>query len=137
IVAVARFDLRIDGVADARADRGGLPEIERRARDRLQLAGRDQALIYRREAVGIDHYLVSEYIAFSRQIEVGVVYKIADLRLGGSCRIVDLQLVLIGQRITRLCRQSPRKILLAFLAYISQLKRRTVVTGDFFGHPDV
>ena len=57
VVALAELDLLVVGV-DARADGSRLAEVERRARDRPQLAGRDQRRVHRRVPVGVDHDLV-------------------------------------------------------------------------------
>ena len=54
----------------------GLPEVERRARDRLQLAGRDQALAptgVKRSAKSCSMWSRIVAVALAGEVEVGVV----------------------------------------------------------------
>ena len=69
-------------VADAGADRVRGAEVEGRAVDRGDLAGRDQSLVGRREMVGVEGQLVAEDRAgaFAGEVEIGVVGQVDDGR---------------------------------------------------------
>ena len=110
VVAFAELDLLIVGI-DARADGGGLGEIERRAGDGLQFAGGDQVGVHGGEAVGIDHDFVAQDVAFALagEVEVGVVGQVDDGRLVGGGGVVDLELVLRGERVDHLRVRVPGK----------------------------
>ena len=71
VVSLCVPKLLIVGV-DARADRRRGPKIERRAAHRRELAGWNERLIDRREAVGIDRELMAQDIAapLAGQVEV-------------------------------------------------------------------
>src|ERR1044071_8832689 len=71
-VALAVFELLIV-LVDARADGRGGGEVEWRALHRLQLAGGNEPIVDRREAVGGDHHLVAEDVALAGKIEIRVV----------------------------------------------------------------
>ena len=83
IVAAAVLQLRIR-LIDARADRGRLAEIERRAFNRRELARRNQRRIDRRVAIGVDRQLVTEDVARSGEIEVAVLRQV-DVRRPCRC----------------------------------------------------
>ena len=87
--------------ADARADRGRLPEIERRAFDRRELAGGNQRRVHRREAIRVERELVLQDVAGSGsgEIEVAVLREVDRRRLVGGGVVVDDQLVGRRQRV--------------------------------------
>ncbi len=59
VVTMAQLQLLVL-IVDARAGRGGIAEIERRAGDRNQLARRNQAGIHRRIAVRVDGQQIAQ-----------------------------------------------------------------------------
>ena len=95
VVAAAKLQLLVV-LADARADGGGVGEIEGRARDGAQLAGGNEACVDGREAVGEDRDLVVEDVAGAGagQVEIGVVGQVDDGVLVGGGGVFDAQLVL-------------------------------------------
>ena len=76
----------------SRADRLGAGEVHRRALDRLELAQRDQRVVDRQVAVGVERQLVVEHVARAGagQVPVGVVGQVDDRRLVGRGRVLDL-----------------------------------------------
>src|SRR5438034_8743942 len=74
IVAGREAQLLVAGI-DARADRRGVPEIERRAVDGCEIARGDQRRAYRREPIGVDRQAVAEdvAVALAREVEVAVL----------------------------------------------------------------
>src|SRR3546814_12634726 len=60
VISAAGDDLRIAAVADAVADDPPAGEVEHAARDRLQLARRDQRIVHRRVTLRRDGQLVIE-----------------------------------------------------------------------------
>ena len=95
VVALAVLDLLVIRV-DARADRGRLAEVERRAVDGCELAGRNQPCIHRRVAIGVERQDMSEDVAapFAGKIEVAVLRQVDRRRLVGRRVVVHRQLVL-------------------------------------------
>jgi len=92
-------------------------EIERRALHGPQLAGGNQHRIDRREAAGVDGDFVAEDVALTGalQVEVGVVGEVDHGRLIRGRGVIDLQFVLVRQRVNHLggkrCRGSlPRRL---------------------------
>ena len=86
IVAAAVLHLRVR-LVDARADRGRLAEVERRALDRRELAGRNQRRIDRRVAIGVDRQLVAEDVArLAGQVEVAVLRQVDGVALSVRAR---------------------------------------------------
>ena len=80
VVAAAELELRVVCV-DACADGRGLAEVERRAFDRPQLAGRDQACSstgVNWSALSISLVAEDVAVACAGQVEVGVVGQVDD-----------------------------------------------------------
>src|SRR3546814_2036063 len=86
VISAAGDDLRIAAVADAVADDPPAGEVEHAARDRLQLALRDQRIVHRRVTLRRDGQLVIEDAArgaFARQVETHMIGQIDDRRVIG------------------------------------------------------
>src|SRR5438067_10436387 len=93
VVAFAVAELLVLGV-DAPADRGRTAELERRAFDRRQLAGRNERRVDRREPIGVDRQLVPQDVAvpLAREVEVAVLRQVDWRRFVGRCVVADRQL---------------------------------------------
>ena len=84
---------------DALADAVRRREVQPGALDRRQLAGRYQAGVRGRVAIGIQLQHVIEHRAAARQVEVGMVREIDRRRLVRRGLVVDAQFVVVGQRV--------------------------------------
>ena len=88
-------------LVDPLADLVELAEVERRALDGGDLAGRDQRAVDRRVVVGGEHQLVvvDRRRAGAGEIEVGVIGQVDRRGLVGRRLVVDAELVLVGERV--------------------------------------
>ena len=107
-------------------------EVERRAGDAGQLAGRDQALHDRRVAVGVDlhHVAVDGADALAGEVEVGVLRDVDRRRLVGLRVVVDDQRVGVGERVGHRQLQRAGVALVAVLAGQRELQRGAVGALD-------
>ena len=98
VVAVAEHELRVVG-ADAGTDRVRGAEVEGRAVDRGDLAGRDQTVVGRGEVAGVERQLMvkDRAGAFAGEVEVGVIGQVEEVGLVGRGLVVDAELVGVGQ----------------------------------------
>ena len=123
-------------LVDPRSDRRGLGEIERSAGNRGDLASGNEGIINGRVMVGGQHQLVSQHrlAGPSAQVEVTVVGKVDRRGLIGGCRVLELQLVLLGDREQDADVEVSGIALLTVSAVVAQLDRRTVrrSTGSAF-----
>ena len=92
VVAAGDLELLVR-LVDARADLGGLAEVERRAGNGLDAAYGDEAGVDGGVAVGVD---VEDFAedgagAFAGEVEVGVVGEVGDGGLVGGGGVVDVQ----------------------------------------------
>src|ERR1700752_3046944 len=101
--------------ADARADRRGLPEVERRFVDWCELAGRDEPGVNGCVAVGVDPNLVSQDVtdALTPKVEVGVLGQVDWRGLVRGRLVGDRELVRVGERISHAHFEIARITLLA------------------------
>ncbi len=132
-MVVASLDL-----GDAGADRVWLGEIHGGALDGGQLAQRDQPLVDRQVAVGIEHKLVAQDVARAGpgQVPVGVVGEVDVRGLVGRGRVLHLQLVVVGERVGHRGREGPGIALVAIGAYEGEGGGQAVVAHGGFGLPD-
>ena len=88
VVAAAEPDLLVVAI-DPRTDCHGLAEVKRRAGHIAQFAGRDQSLVYRREAVGVEFQFVLENISSTGEIEVSVIREVEHRLFVGGGAVID------------------------------------------------
>ena len=84
---------------ETRADEFRGSEIQRRVRHRNDVPSRNQLVIGECVTVGVQPQFMGRQIAVAPQVEVGVVGHVDDGRPVGARRVVESQLVVIGQRI--------------------------------------
>ena len=127
VVAVAVFELLIV-LSDARADGGRVSEIERCVRHRLELAGRDEVCINRRQSVGVDRQDVIEDRAGSLpgQIEEGVAGEVRDCPLVRNSIPGEDELVVVGHLIEHGRGQVARVVLFTVPERVVHLDRGRV-----------
>ena len=142
VVAVLFDDVGIVRVADPLADAVRRREIEGRARNRLEVAVRNESFVRRRDAVGIDLQDGIQHVAraFAVQVEIRMVGHVDRSAAVGHGKIIDLQFP-ADQRIADLHLQVSGVILVAVGADEIEGKRVAVrpfedVIPDFFIEAD-
>ncbi len=103
---------------DAGADCSRLGEVQGRAFDRAKLSGRDQVLIYRCEAAGVQLQDVPENIALSlaRQVEIGMLGQIDRSRFVRNGLIIDDPFIFVRKSVGDFCLQISGITFFAILA---------------------
>src|SRR4029077_7805727 len=86
---------------DVRADGRGLAEIERRVRDALDLASGNERRIHRSVTIAVElqDVLKDVTVALARQIEITVIGEVENGGLVSFSRVLDLELIGIGERV--------------------------------------
>ena len=105
VVVVAAGERELgERVADARADRGRLGEVERRSGDRRDLAGRDQVRADRRVPVGGErqHVVEDRSRALAGEVPARVVRQVDDRRRVGRRAEVDAERACVLERVRHL-----------------------------------
>src|SRR5262245_18294490 len=128
-MAVAAKELFIL-LLDARANRRGSGKVHWRPLHTAQLARGYERLADRRETIGDDYHFVLEDVGVCTEIEIGMVGQIHDGLFGGRGGVVDLQLIVIGQRVNNRHSQCARVAFLAVSAEIIQLESNTLLSTD-------
>ena len=111
------------------ADRLGRPEVERRARDLGDPAGRHQVGPGRRVAAREQLDLVVEHGHVRAEVPVGVVHDVDDGRPVGGRRDVEMQRVVVAQRVGHGDVEPAGIALLAVGRDVAQAERRTLRGG--------
>ena len=114
----------------------GRAEIERRAGNVLQLAGRNEGAVHGREAAGVDFDGVVENVALPREVEVGMMGEVDDGVLVGGGGEIKAQSVVIRERVDGLDVEVAGETFLAVLAEITQFHCRAVRGQRWLGVPN-
>ncbi|RMR10450.1 hypothetical protein ALP91_101155 [Pseudomonas savastanoi pv. glycinea] len=120
------------------AERGGLEEVHRRARDGRQFAGRDQLVVDRCVVRSVQGGDLFEYItaACTRQVEIAMVGQVQHCRLVSGGAVVNLQLVFLIQAVSDFSFQCARKAHLAIRRHVGQLHAGRITGLGFFCLPE-
>jgi hypothetical protein len=115
----------------------GLPEVERGAVDRRQLAGRRERGVDLDEAAGGDAEPVAEHVAaaLAGEVEVGVLGRVEDRRRVGRRRVVDPQR-LAGQGVGDGDVEGAGVAFLAVRAAVGEADGGAVAARRLRGRPD-
>src|SRR5689334_24586618 len=100
IVTVAKLELLVV-VINAFADRVCFAEVERSARDVSDLTGRNRLRVGGNETVRTQHEVMLENVsvAFTREIEIGVVRQVENGVYVGRRGVIDPELVVVRQSV--------------------------------------
>ncbi len=137
IVAVTRLQL-IVGRANPASNGVRPPKVEGGPRHRPQLTCRDHGCIHRSESVGIErqHVVNDRAPRIAAQIEIRVIGEIDGSCLGSPRPVLDLQRVVVPEKIIHMGRELSGKPLLPFRTHISKTGRGSGGHGGRFVRPD-
>ena len=137
VVAEAELELLIL-LANVPAYCFGGGEIKGSALDRAQFPGGDEALVHGREVICVEVELMvkNSAIAFTGEVEVGVLCQVDRSGLVRGGVVVDDDLVVIGERVAHFDLEVAGVAFLPVLGKVAEFHPAETVAGDGFGIPD-
>ena len=122
---------------DAGSDDGRTCEVEWRSFDTSQFASWNRESIDRSESIRSDHHLLLQNVsvALTREVEVSVIGQVEHGGFVGGRAVIDLEFVLVGQRVHDFDRQVAGKVFFSIFAQVGELERLTCAAGNIFGSP--
>ncbi len=119
VVAASDRELRLGSVADSLGNHLRRAKVEYGALDRTQFAGRDQTLIDRRIRVRFNGEARAQSVGGSGACKtpIAMVGQVENGRRGGGCGVLDLELIVVRERVGEIHPELARVALITVRAH--------------------